>query len=171
MAVVVALTELLRLSTASTLHNLLDDIRFAVEEITKSHNSIEVKSASELFTGFVTRKCNDLQLVCFACFRLTFKETEDFSRIKEKLAERGKQFAIRTNKSDKKISQIAMSFIRDDMVGVFSVCLKLSGCINPWLLSTGKFCLAVSDGPRKKVSCYCDRVQACLPHVCFIWLK
>lgn len=64
MAVVVALTELLRLSTASTLHNLLDDIRFAVEEITKSHNSIEVKSASELFTGFVTRKCNDLQLVC-----------------------------------------------------------------------------------------------------------
>jgi hypothetical protein len=63
MSVVVALTELMRLSTASTLHNLLDDIKFAVEEITKCHNSIEVKSASELFTGFVTRKCNDLQLV------------------------------------------------------------------------------------------------------------
>jgi len=84
---------------------LLDDIRYAVEELTKAHNSIEVKSASELFTGFVTRKCNDLQM-----------ENEEFSSIKEKLVERGSQFASRTNKCGKKISQIAMSFIRDDMV-------------------------------------------------------
>eukprot|EP01126_Amoeba_proteus_P052813 TRINITY_DN640_c0_g1_i2.p1 TRINITY_DN640_c0_g1~~TRINITY_DN640_c0_g1_i2.p1 ORF type:complete len:312 (-),score=56.77 TRINITY_DN640_c0_g1_i2:81-1016(-) len=105
MSVIVALTELLTLSTASTLHKMLEDIRYAVEEITSSYQSIEVRSASDLFTRCVTRRCHDLQL-----------ETEDFAQIKEHLAERGRQFAVQMNKADKRISKLFMDFMRDDMV-------------------------------------------------------
>eukprot|EP01128_Nolandella_sp_AFSM9_P011178 TRINITY_DN7894_c0_g1_i1.p1 TRINITY_DN7894_c0_g1~~TRINITY_DN7894_c0_g1_i1.p1 ORF type:complete len:326 (-),score=66.92 TRINITY_DN7894_c0_g1_i1:143-1048(-) len=101
MAVVVALTQAITLSQATTMLHLNKDLTAAIEALQLVHESIMMRSSCELFKRYVTRTWTDLQ---------------NFQLLKQKLLARGKQFKANAASSSASIAKTAHSFIRDGMV-------------------------------------------------------
>jgi len=125
--VITALTRVVSLTKATTMHNLKNDILDAVNCLKQENNSIEVRSACELFQAYATGTWADLQ---------------DFDKLKQKLLNKGEQFRANAEDSGKKIAKLASGFIRDNMVILTH---GYSPVVNTLLL------FAMSQGRRFKV--------------------
>eukprot|EP00007_Cunea_sp_BSH-02190019_P003926 CAMPEP_0174243954 /NCGR_PEP_ID=MMETSP0417-20130205/33499_1 /TAXON_ID=242541 /ORGANISM="Mayorella sp, Strain BSH-02190019" /LENGTH=267 /DNA_ID=CAMNT_0015323565 /DNA_START=55 /DNA_END=855 /DNA_ORIENTATION=+ len=95
-AAIRALTLVIEMSKATTMFELQLELKAAIENLQKHSSSLSVVSGCELFTRFVTR---------------TSLEIREFADCKERLIQRGNQFAKMTATSRDRICQVALPFI------------------------------------------------------------
>jgi translation initiation factor eIF-2B subunit alpha len=92
-----ALTEYIKLSSATTMMGLRDELRRAGEELSQRQDApMSISSLCELFVRFVTR---------------TALEAKDFDACKRMLIDRGEMFARTTLEARGKIAKVAVPFI------------------------------------------------------------
>jgi len=97
-AAVRVLTQVIKISKATTLMELQRELELAETLLKESNKTLSVSSGCELFTRFVTRTSLDIP---------------DFVECKNRLIERGEHFSKKSAMSREKIGQLASTFFRD----------------------------------------------------------